>query len=148
MLGVALRLLRRRALAEEAVQDSFALLWRHSTSFDSTRGGGRTWLYAILRHRSLNILRDEGRPDSGEQPAADENANHEAGAEDIVARLSEAQKLRHCLEALEPQRRIAIVMTYAHGLSHGELASRLGMPPGAVKSWLRRSLIALRECMG
>ena len=59
MLGVAQRLLRRRALAEEAVQDAFVLIWRHAARFDPERGSGLTWIYAILRNRSLSILRDE-----------------------------------------------------------------------------------------
>jgi len=63
MLGVALRLLRRPALAEEAVQDAFVQIWRRAASFDPARGGARTWLYAVLRHRALNILRGESRTD-------------------------------------------------------------------------------------
>jgi RNA polymerase sigma-70 factor (ECF subfamily) len=61
MLGVALRLLRRRALAEEAVHDAFVQIWRKAASFDPARGQARSWLYAILRHRALNIRRDEDR---------------------------------------------------------------------------------------
>lgn len=148
MLGVAIRLLKRRALAEEAVQDAFVLLWRHAASFDPLKGGGRTWLYAILRHRALNILRGESRLETSEQPVAEEEASDDASPEDIVSRLSDGQKLRTCLEALEPQRRAAIILSYAHGLSHSELAAKLEMPLGTVKSWLRRSLISLRECMG
>ena len=60
---VAQRLLRRPALAEEAVQDAFVQVWRRAASFDPARGGARTWLYAVLRHRALNILRGEVRTD-------------------------------------------------------------------------------------
>lgn len=148
MLGVATRLLKRRALAEEAVQDAFVLLWRHAGSFDSSKGNGRTWLYAILRHRALNILRGESRLETSEEPIAENEPSEDDSPETIVSRLSDGQKLRHCLEGLEPQRRAAIVLSYAHGLSHSELAEKLGMPLGTVKSWLRRSLISLRECMG
>src|SRR5215217_8600123 len=63
MLGVAMRLLRRRALAEEAVHDTFVQIWLKAASFDPSRGQARTWLYAILRNRALNILRDESRTD-------------------------------------------------------------------------------------
>src|SRR5262249_12536657 len=59
MLGVARRILRRNELAEEAVQDTFMRTWRAARSFDPTRGGARTWLYAILRNCALSILRDE-----------------------------------------------------------------------------------------
>ena len=57
MLGVAMRLLRRRALAEEAVHDTFLQIWRKADSFDPMKGDARSWLYAILRNRALNILR-------------------------------------------------------------------------------------------
>jgi RNA polymerase sigma-70 factor (ECF subfamily) len=65
----------------------------------------------------------------------------------VVARLSDAGALRRCLERLEPARRRLIVLAYVHGLTHGELAGRLGMPLGTVKSWVRRSLLSLRECL-
>lgn len=147
MLGVAQRLLRRPALAEEAVQDAFVQVWRRAASFDPARGGARTWLYAVLRHRALNILRGEVRTDLVDDFEPMGLASEEENAEHLVARLSEAGALRRCLEGLEPSRRQAIVLAYVHGLSHGELAGRLGVPLGTVKSWIRRSLIALRECL-
>ena len=113
----------------------------------SARGGARTWLYAVLRHRALNILRGEVRTDLVDDFEPMGLASEEENAEHLVARLSEAGALRRCLEGLEPSRRQAIVLAYVHGLSHGELAGRLGVPLGTVKSWIRRSLIALRECL-
>ena len=68
MLGVALRILRRRALAEEAVQDAFVQVWRNAGSFDPARGTGRAFLYAVLRHRALNILRGEFEKKRGHMP--------------------------------------------------------------------------------
>ena len=147
MLGVAMRLLRRRALAEEAVHDTFVQVWQKAASFDPARGEGRAWLYAILRNRALNILRGETRTDLTEDF---ESMGLEAPGEDaeaIVIRLSDASALRRCLERLEPVRRKAILLAYVEGLSHGELAGRFGVPLGTMKSWIRRSLAALRECM-
>ena len=74
-------------------------------------------------------------------------AGDEESPESVIARLSEAGALRRCLERLEPVRRRAVVLAYMHGLSHGELAARAGVPLGTMKSWLRRSLLVLRECM-
>ena len=148
MLGVALRLLRRRALAEEAVHDAFVQIWRRADSFDPQRGSGRTWVYAVLRHRALNILRDESRTELTEEPVAPAEADVSDDPEAIVAKLSETRALRRCLERLDARRRASIVLAYTHGLTHGELAGRLGVPLGTVKSWLRRSLLTLRECLG
>jgi RNA polymerase sigma factor (sigma-70 family) len=147
MIGVAERILRRRALAEEATQDTFVQIWRRASSFDATLGSGRTWLYTILRNRSLSILRNESRTDlTGDQDVFD-GQSEEDNPETIVLKLGEASRLRACLEKLEPQRRQAIVLAYAKGLSHGELAGKLGIPLGTIKSWIRRSMSSLKECM-
>jgi RNA polymerase sigma-70 factor, ECF subfamily len=144
MVGVARRMLRRQDLAEEAVQDTFMRMWRAARSFDPAKGSARTWLYAILRNCAISILRDERRFES--DPEAGEDAA--PATESALTRLPETSALRRCLEQLDPQRRSVVVLAYVHGLSHGELAGRLNVPLGTVKSWVRRSLISLQECMG
>jgi len=147
MLGVALRLLRRCSLAEEAVHDAFVQIWQRAASFDPARGAARAWIYAVLRHRALNILRGETRTDLVEDFEPFALTSEDESPEAIVSRLSDAGALRRCLERLEPPRRQAILLAYVQGLSHGELAGRLGVPLGTMKSWIRRSLLTLRECM-
>jgi RNA polymerase sigma-70 factor (ECF subfamily) len=144
MVGVARRMLRRQDLAEEAVQDTFMRVWRAARSFDPQKGAARTWLYAILRNCALSILRDESRF------GTDEDSSEQAGpmTANALSRLPETSALRRCLERLDAQRRAVVVLAYVHGLSHGELAGKLGVPLGTVKSWVRRSLISLQECMG
>ena len=144
MVGVARRMLRRQDLAEEAVHDAFMRVWRSARTFDPQKGAARSWLYAILRNCALTILRDESRF------SADEDAAEEAApmTESALARLPETSALRRCLERLDAKRRSVVVLAYVHGLSHGELAGKLGVPLGTVKSWVRRSLISLQECMG
>ena len=143
MTGVAFRILRRRDLAEEATQDAFVRIWRSARSFDAARGSARGWIYAVLRNRALSILRDEGRFDSSDD--ADVVA---AADEPVVERLPENSALRRCLEALDVKYRSAIVYSYVHGLSHGELAGKLNVPLGTAKSWTRRGMLSLQECMG
>ena len=147
MLGVALRLLRRRSLAEEAVHDTFVQVWQRASSFDPSLGGARTWLYAVLRNRALNILRGESRTDLVDDFEPMGLVSPDDGAETAALRMSESSALKRCLERLEPQRREAILLAYVEGLSHGELAGRLGVPLGTMKSWIRRSLLTLRECL-
>jgi len=147
MLGVAMRILKRRPLAEDAVQDAFVLIWRNAAKFDAEKGSAVTWIYTVLRNRSLSILRDEGRSEPTDMPMGEEVVDEAETPEETIARLSDAEALKHCLERLEPKRRMAIALTYVHGLSHGELAGKLGMPLGTIKSWLRRSLLTLRECL-
>jgi RNA polymerase sigma-70 factor (ECF subfamily) len=143
MVGVARRMLRRQDLAEEAAQDAFMRIWRAASTFDPQKGAARSWLYAILRNCALSILRDEGRLASDDD-AADQPAPM---TESALARLPETSALRRCLEQLDPARRSVVVLAYVHGLSHGEVAGKLGVPLGTVKSWVRRSLISLQECM-
>ena len=143
MVGVAIRILRRRDLAEEATHDAFMRIWRSAHSFDPSRGSARAWIYTIVRNQALTILRDERRlgpeePAGGDLPEPDS----------ALLRLPESSALRLCLQKLEPGRRNAIVLAYVHGFSHGELAGRLGVPLGTIKSWIRRGLVSLQECMG
>lgn len=147
MIGVALRLLRRRDLAEEVVQDTFLRIWEKAATFDPARGEPSTWMFAILRNRALNVLRGEGRTELVDDFEPMGLSSDGADAEEVVIALSDAGALRRCLERLEPLRRNAIILAYARGLSHGELAGRLGIPLGTVKSWIRRSLLSLRECL-
>lgn len=147
MIGIAMRIVRRRALAEEVVQDAFVQIWRRASSFDPGRGAGRTWMYAIVRHRAISILRDEKRLSLADDDDAAANLPEESSG-DILTRLSDASSLRRCLEHLEERARKLIVLTYVHGLSHTELAAREGVPLGTVKSWIRRGALALRECLG
>jgi RNA polymerase sigma factor (sigma-70 family) len=143
MAGVAYRILRRRDLAEETVQDAFMRIWRGARSFDPARGSGRTWIYAVLRNRALTVLRDESR-----MPLDDGDGYLELPDEASLTQLPETSALRRCLEQLDIKRRKAVILAYAHGLSHGELAGKLGVPLGTVKSWTRRGLLSLQECMG
>lgn len=147
MIGVAMRFLRRRDLAEDVVQDTFVSIWQKAGSFDPARGSAMTWAFAILRHRAINVLRAEGRTDLVDDFEPFALTSDAPDAEAVVCALSEAGALRRCLEQLEPQRRLAIVLAYTRGLTHGELAGRMGIPLGTAKSWIRRGLLALRECM-
>lgn len=94
------------------------------------------------------MLRSEGRLDHQDTfetlaaTAADDDP------EAVVSALSDASALRRCLEGLDPQRRSLLLLAYVHGLTQGEMAGRLGVPLGMMKSWIRRSLLSLRECMG
>jgi RNA polymerase sigma factor (sigma-70 family) len=144
MIGVARRILIRRDLAEDAVHDAFVRVWRHAGSFDPQRGSARNWLYAIMRNRALSIHRRETRYDLTD----DVETKTEIDTGHTVTRLPETSALRRCLETIERPRRDLVVLAYAHGMSHGEMATQMKLPLGTVKSWVRRSLLALQECMG
>jgi RNA polymerase sigma factor (sigma-70 family) len=146
MCGVARRMLRRADLAEDAVQDTFVLIWKRAHQFDASRGHARGWVYTILRNRCLTMLRIEDRV----QPIGPEAMDAAINDQDLDAafdRLDTANDLRRCLERLDLRTRRAILSSYLLGHSHGEIAGRMAAPLGSVKSWVRRGLTRLRECL-
>jgi RNA polymerase sigma factor (sigma-70 family) len=142
MIGIARRILFRQDLAEEAVHDAFLRIWRGAAGFDPRRGSARGWLYAVVRNRALSIHRNEHRYDTSIENFED------IDCDTTLSRIPETSALRRCLERIDRPRRDVVVLAYVHGMSHGELAGRLKVPLGTVKSWVRRSLFALQECMG
>jgi RNA polymerase sigma-70 factor (ECF subfamily) len=146
MIGVALRIVKRRELAEEVVQEAYVRIWRNAHRYDPDLGPPKAWLYAIVRNQALNVLRDGRREDLVEEVPEDMGPAIEAYQ--AIERLPDASALARCLQGLEPRRRASVVMAYVDGFSHGEIAGRLAVPLGTVKAWIRRSLVALRECMG
>lgn len=146
MLGVATRFLRRSDLAEDAVQDAFVLIWRRAAQFDPTRGSAKGWIYTILRNRCLTLLRRERREEATAPETLDEHLDT-TFLDTAWDRLDTASNLRRCLEELDSGTRRAILSSYVLGHSHGEIAGRMRAPLGSVKSWVRRGLMKLRECL-
>jgi RNA polymerase sigma-70 factor (ECF subfamily) len=146
LFGVANAILRDRDVAADAVQDAFVKISRRAGQFDAARGTAEAWLAGIVRHAALDIIRARGR----ETPTDDPTLGDEAvapEAEERLAATAEGRRLRDCLAGLEPKNREGIILAFVHGLSHPQVAERLGTPLGTVKSWIRRGLLALRECL-
>lgn len=146
MLGIALRILRRRDLAEDLVHDALLRVWRSAGRYDPALGAPRAWLYALLRNLCLNRLRD-GREQATDEATLDELLEPALNPTATAERLAEGSALRRCLEGLEPRRRDCVVLAFAGGLSHGEVAGHLGVPLGTAKAWIRRALLQLRQCL-
>lgn len=146
MLGVALRMLRRRDLAEDAVQESFVTIWRKAHQYDRNRGAAKAWIYTILRNRCLTMLRQDTREIATESDVLEMRQDSDILSE-TWERLGEGGDLQRCLERLDAKKRAAVLMAYVLGYTHGEISGRVGAPLGSVKSWLRRGLAQLRECL-
>ena len=138
LLGVALRIARDKALAEDIVHDAFIKIWRGAGSFDPGRGSARGWVHSVTRHLALNAVRNHYR----EVPLGEE---HEQVAK--IELDGHSGQIYTCLEQLDPARRTCILHAYVDGYSHSEIAQKTGTPLGTVKAWIKRSLAALRECM-
>lgn len=148
LLGVALRVLHRRELAAEVVHDAFVQIWRKAGTFNPAFGSGRGWIYCVVRHRALTVLRDHSRDaELDDEEAAQVPADDSTDPLRQAALLSDATALQRCLERLDEHKRASIVLAYVEGMTAQQIAARLESPLGTVKSWIRRGLQALRECM-
>ncbi|MBD9482566.1 sigma-70 family RNA polymerase sigma factor [Pseudomonas sp. PDM14] len=149
LLGVAKRIVRDHAIAEDIVHDAFLNIWTRANTFDPARGSARGWIYSITRHLALNFVRGQAKD---VQPSAANAQTIEAALSadspyDETDALVHAGQLDGCLSQLEAIRRECIVHAYVDGYSHAEISAKLGAPLGTVKAWIKRSLVALRECM-
>ncbi len=149
MVTVAQRILRRRDLAEDVVQEAFIVIWTKAAQYAPERGSARGWIYAIARNRALNMLRDGRRIEltDADSLAELQDAAHFEHAVNVWSDLEQHDRLRACLSRLDETKRKSILMAYISGYTHGEIAGRLQVPLGTAKAWVRRGLASLRECM-
>jgi RNA polymerase sigma-70 factor (ECF subfamily) len=146
LFGIAMAILRDRDAAADALHDGFVSLARRAAQFDPARGEASAWMGAVVRHAALDIARRRGREIPTEDALLGDAPVLPAQLETLAAE-AEAARLRACLETLEEKNRQGILLAFVHGLSHPQIAARLEMPLGTVKSWIRRGLLALRECL-
>lgn len=145
MNGIALRIVRQPSLAADATHDAFVQVWQQAHRFDPERGSAEAFLVSLVRYRALDIVRRTSRETTGYEAVDAEDDNPDALS--MMVATSEGAALQRCLSRLEADRRRLIVMAFVDGLSHGELSEKLLLPLGTVKSWIRRSLLSLRECL-
>jgi RNA polymerase sigma-70 factor (ECF subfamily) len=147
MYGLAMRITNDAALAQDAVQEAFTGVWRNATRYEQNRSSARTWLLSITHHRAIDIVRRR-RP-AAPLPEVDEV--HEAlTAPDLwpeVARAADAAAVRNAVAALPDAQREAIELAYFGGLTQTEIAARVQIPLGTVKSRVRLGLAALRRAL-
>lgn len=148
LFGLCLRILGDTSEAEETMQEVYLSVWRRAGSFDPARASPITWLAVIARSRAIDRLRAAGRL----RPAVPIDAASDVAdpAEGALAQLEakgDATLLNACVEELEPRHAQAIRAAFFDGFTYPELADRAQVPLGTMKSWVRRSLLRLRECL-
>ena len=147
LFAVSLRIVRERQLAEEVLQDGFVSIWNHAADYAAARSAPMTWMTAIVRNRSLDIVR-RAREEPDVDDALSSNLVDESAAPAREAQdRAEAHDVRRCLEELEAEQRQSIALAFFHGLTHSELAAHLQRPLGTVKTHIRRGLMKLRDCL-
>jgi RNA polymerase sigma-70 factor (ECF subfamily) len=153
LFAVALRILGRRDLAEDVLQDAFVNVWHHAARYAAERSRAMTWLTSIVRNRALDVVRSPAHRSQYVQIGEDEDDPVMAIADErpeplaLLLEAADLLRLRGCLDALDAAQQKSIALAYYEGLSHTELAAALGAPLGTVKAWIRRGLEKLRKCL-
>jgi RNA polymerase sigma-70 factor (ECF subfamily) len=146
LFGVVLRILKDRSEAEEAIQEVYVKIWQRADRYVAGATSPISWLVAVARNHALDILRAR-RPVSDDIEAASEVPDSGPSPERAAEASQEKGRIEFCLGTLEADRAEAVRGAYLDGLSYEELANRHAVPLNTMRTWLRRSLLRLRECL-
>ncbi|CAG1017825.1 ECF RNA polymerase sigma factor SigK [Burkholderiaceae bacterium] len=157
LFAVVLRICRDRAQAEDILQEVYVNVWRAASGFDAAQSQPLTWLTSIARNRAIDSLRraqtqpqlQPAHTGAGDEDSDvyDTTADDRPGPLDLLSRASDARVLSHCMQDLSPPQRQSVALAFYDGLSHAEVAEKMGQPLGTVKSWVRRALLSLKSCL-
>lgn len=147
LYGVIVRILGRRDLADEVLQEVYIRVWQRAGEYDRAASSPITWLATIARNRALDEAKRktmrsmEDCPEVLQVPSGDDPYATQEKRED-------ARRLAACLERLEPDKKELVLLVYYYGLTREEIAARVDRPVATVKTWLRRSLAQIKDCLG
>ncbi|MFN3349486.1 sigma-70 family RNA polymerase sigma factor [Pseudorhodoplanes sp.] len=148
LYGVVIRILKRQDLADEVMQETYIKIWGNAGSFDPSKASPITWMVTIARNRAIDLVRKRSEASIEEEPEAMDVAADIPNP--LAAReLSEdLRRLMGCIGTLDTDRKQMVLLAYYNGLSREQLAAKFRKPVNTIKTWLRRSLIEIRECLG
>ena len=144
--GLALRVLRDEALAEDAVQEAFLTIWRTAPRFVPERGSASTWILTLVHRRAVDVVRREQRRRADSLEGTVEQGG--GGADEEAWLRLQRERVQDALRQLPDQQREALELAYYGGFTQSELAERLGQPIGTIKSRMFNGLARLRELLG
>ena len=148
LYGVLLRILGTPELADDVMQETYLKVWKMAGKFDPTIASPITWMVAIARNRAIDIVRKKGEVSIEEQPEALEVASDAPAPLARREMTEELRRLLTCLGKLDPEKQRIVLLAYYSGWSREQLAQKLDIPVNTIKTWLRRSVLEIRECMG
>lgn len=155
LLTVVMRILKNRSLSEDVVHDAFIKIWQNAGAYYTELGSARGWIYTITRNLALNALKYSQRQVLAEPDflldLCDEEALSSTCQSDDMADLAKdplhQNSLQICLDHLTPEQKLCVLHAYVDGYTQQEIATLLDKPLGTIKSWIKRSLSALKECL-
>jgi RNA polymerase sigma-70 factor (ECF subfamily) len=152
LFGFALRILFKRELAEEAIQESFVSIWNNAGGYQASLAAPMTWMTTIVRNKAFDMLRRmdnavEIDADMFDKDVMDALESADPTPIESLQLTQDSKALARCLARLEGLHRQAIALAFYHDLSHSEVAEQMKLPLGTVKTWVRRGLERLRLCL-
>ena len=147
LFGILVRMLKNRSEAEDALQEVFIKVWQRAERFSPEEGRPETWLAAIARNHAIDIMRAR-KPEASVLDEAFDLASDAPDPEAQAINTSEGTRIERCMQTLESDRADAVKRAYVEGMSYQELADFYNIPLNTMRTWLRRSLLKLRECLG
>lgn len=148
LFGVCLRICGDRQAAEDVLSDVYMTVWKRAGAFEPGRASPISWLATIARNRAIDWRRSAARRPSGAVDEISEIADDAPSAVDRLLLDERERRLYGCLDQLEDRQRDAIRTAFFDGLTYAEIAARRDVPLGTMKSWVRRGLLRLRDCLG
>ena len=137
-----LRMLRRRSVAEEALQDVYVRIWQRAAQYEAGRGRALAWMVTIARYCAIDLMRRERLTLVGDDALAE--VADESSADPL---LDKPNNFDHCIGQLPEHTRDCLTLAFVEGRSHDEIARLTSNPLGSVKSWIRRGLMSLKACL-
>ena len=128
------------------MQEVFTRVWLRAAKFDPERGAAEAWLVTMTRNLAIDRLRARPPIASGDD-AMDLVADSAPHADQRLEAMGQAIRIKNCFDRLDPDRSIAVKSAYLDGISYDDLAKRFNVPLNTMRTWLRRGLLSLRECM-
>lgn len=149
LFGIASRVLRDEAQAEEVLQEVFLRIWHRADSYKANGYSPMTWLITITRNAAIDRLRRARREGTATEPVeiAERLYDPQPGPEARAVERDEARVLNACLDELPDDRASMVRQAYLQGMTYAELSESTGVKLNTVRTWLRRSLLQLRECL-
>jgi RNA polymerase sigma-70 factor (ECF subfamily) len=148
LYGVSVRILRRGDLADEVLQETYFKVWRSAGEFNPRLASPITWMVAIARNGALDMLRKRTEVSIEDEPQANEVPAVEVDPLAGRQMTDELKRVLGCMGALDEEHRQVILLAYYNGWSREQLAVKFDKPVNTIKTWLRRGLIQIRECLG
>ncbi len=145
--GLARRVIRDAARAEEVTQEVFLWVWRHATRFDPAKGSAQAWILTVTHRRAVDLVRADDATTRRETSSGGHDVPFDVVSEEVSTRL-QATQVRLCLGGLTDLQREAVTLAYYRGYTYPEVAALLKVNLATVKSRMRDGLIRLRDCLG